>query len=236
MTSQHIVIIGGTSGIGKEIAREGLRRGSTVTIAGANEDKARQVARALGPEARSGRCDLCDPASIQQFFSEIASIDHLVLTALKRDFNTLAGYQPDTSSETLLMKTVGYVAAVHHAMPALTDASSVLLFGGASAWRPVPGSTTITMANAAVLGMTRTLAIEAAPTRVNAITPGLVRGTPATDDADEIRRAVFEQLRSKLPGQRLPHVDDVVMAAFMLMDNPGINAENLVVDGGMSVI
>jgi len=89
------------------------------------------------------------------------------------------------------------------------------------------------MANAAVVGLMNSLAVQIAPVRVNTITPGVVAGTDAVEDADPERRKAYEKLADRTPGKRLPTPDDIVRAAFALIDNPGINAVELVVDGGM---
>jgi NAD(P)-dependent dehydrogenase (short-subunit alcohol dehydrogenase family) len=94
---------------------------------------------------------------------------------------------------------------------------------------PYPGSTTITMANGAVTSMVRTLAVELAPVRVNAIHPGAVGDSPAVS---EMPPALIEATRARTPTGRLATMDDVAAAALSLLDNPGINGVNLPVDGG----
>lgn len=87
-----------------------------------------------------------------------------------------------------------------------------------------------------MVGLANSLAVQIAPARVNVITPGVVGGPAAVDRADPERAVAYEAARQRTPGMRLPGPDDIVDAAFALLDNPGINAANLVVDAGMHII
>ncbi|WP_185981648.1 SDR family oxidoreductase [Skermania sp. ID1734] len=229
----HVVVIGGTSGLGLDIARACTELGAHVTVAGRDITRARAAAADLGDLASHNSCDLTDFGSIERFFAGIDVVDHQILTALDRDFNSINDFRADDSASTMLMKTVGYAVAVHAALGKFSDRASVVLFSGLSMWIPMPGSTTISMANAGVIGLMNSLATQIAPVRVNAITPGVVVGTNAVDDADPVRAETYERLRQRTPGKRLPTPQDIVSATFALTDNPGINAANLVVDAGM---
>lgn len=236
-TAKHVVIIGGTRGLGLEIARAAVARGDRVTVTGRDPDNARQRSAELGENAVHGVCDLTDWNSLETFFAAIDEpIDHLVLVALDRDNNDIRDFRPDDSAHTSLMKNVGYATSVHYALPKLSPEGSVLMFSGLSMWRPFPGSTTISMANAGVVGLATSLAVQIAPVRVNVITPGVVAGTDAVANAAPVRADAYEAARQRTPGKRLPTPDNIVDASFALMDNRGINAANLVVDAAMHTI
>ncbi|TQL67913.1 NAD(P)-dependent dehydrogenase (short-subunit alcohol dehydrogenase family) [Nocardioides albertanoniae] len=234
--NRHVVVIGGTQGLGLEIARSVVGRGDRATVAGRHADVAEQAAKELGDLAAYAVCDLTDWSSLERFFESMGPIDHLVLAALDRDNNDIREFRPDDSQRTSVMKNVGYATAVHYALPKLTPEGSVLMFSGLSMWRPFPGSTTISMANAGVVGLANSLAVQIAPVRVNVITPGVVAGTQAVDNADQVRADAYEVARQRTPGKRLPHTQDIVDASLALLDNPGINGANLVVDAGMHLI
>ena len=230
---EHVVVIGGTSNLGLEIARAAAGLGAKVTVAGRNRAKADAAAAEVGSGTGAYSCDLTDWQSLHRMFDELDAVDHLILTALDRDHNTIADFRADDSARTMLMKTVGYAVAVQAALPKFTDTGSVVLFSGLSMWTPMPGSTTISMANGGVIGLMNSLATQVAPVRVNAVTPGVVVGTKAVDNADPVRAEQYERLRRRTPGKRLPTTSDIVAATFALTDNPGLNAANLVVDAGM---
>ncbi|SDI52342.1 NAD(P)-dependent dehydrogenase, short-chain alcohol dehydrogenase family [Sinosporangium album] len=231
----HTVIIGGTKGLGYQIAKATVAAGSRVTITGRDETTAKARAHELGGLATGAACDLNDWDSIDRLFAGIDTVDHLVLTALDRDHNTIAEFRPDDCTQTMMMKTVGYATAVSKAVPKFSADSSVVLFSGLSMLRPVPGSTTLSMANAAILGLLNTLTVEIAPVRVNVITPGVVGGTDAVDKADPVRADWYEAMRQRTPAKRLPSPEDIVSAVFFLQDCQGVNGANLIVDAGMNL-
>ena len=182
----HLLVIGGARGLGFELARTASEQGARVTVTGRDAHVADARAAELGPSARGLACDLLDAASLGRLFTDIDAVDHLVLTAIERDHNTVADFRADAAARMMLIKTVGYANAVAHALPKLDPDGSVVLFSGLSMWRPSPGSTTMSMANSAILGLVNSLAAEIAPVRVNAITPGSVAGTEAIDNADPV--------------------------------------------------
>lgn len=229
----HVVVIGGTNGLGLDIAKAAHALGARVTVAGRDQDRAEKAASTIGQSASGQCCDLTSWDSLAALFAEIDVVDHLILTALDRDNNTIADFRPDDAVRTLVMKNVGYAVAVQHALSKFSKNASVVMFSGLSMWLPMPGSTTISMANAGVVGLMNSLALQIAPVRINTITPGVVAGTDAVDNAAQVRGDRYEHLRQRTPGKRLPTPDDIVAATFALTDNLGINATNLVVDAGM---
>lgn len=232
----HLLVIGGARGLGFELARTASEQGARVTVTGRDAQVAAARATELGPSARGLACDLSDAASLGRLFADIDVVDHLVLTAIERDHNTAADFHADAAARMMLIKTVGYANAVAHALAKLDPDGSVVLFSGLSMWRPSPGSTTLSMANSAILGLVNSLAVELAPVRVNAITPGSVAGTDAIDNADPVRAKFFEAQRQRTPAKRLPSPDDIVAAVLFLLTCRGVNGENLVVDAGAHLL
>ncbi|MFI5960165.1 SDR family NAD(P)-dependent oxidoreductase [Cryptosporangium sp. NPDC051539] len=226
-------MIGGTRGLGLELARAAHVLGARVTVGGRDREVADEAARSVGEECRANVCDLTDWSSIETFISACGPIDHLILTAVDRDVRPLTDYRPEESARAILMKTVGYATAIHHALPRFRPNASVVMFGGLSAWRPAPGSTTLSTANSAIIGLMNSLALEVAPVRVNTIVPGAVGDSAATLNAPPENRGAFEALRTRTPTRRLVTTKNVVAATFALLDNDGINALPLVVDGGI---
>ncbi|WP_460402308.1 SDR family NAD(P)-dependent oxidoreductase [Actinophytocola sediminis] len=228
-------MIGGTRGLGLELARAAHALGSQVTVGGRDGEVAHEAARSVGDRCRAGVCDLTDWSSIETFVSACGPIDHLILTAVDRDIRALADYRPEESARAIIMKTVGYATAVHHALPRFRPNASVVIFGGLSAWKPAPGSTTLSTANSAILGLMNSLALEIAPVRVNTIVPGAVGDSPVTRNAPPESQRAFEAVRTRTPTQRLVTTRNIVAATFALLDNDGINGIPLVVDGGLTL-
>jgi NAD(P)-dependent dehydrogenase (short-subunit alcohol dehydrogenase family) len=127
------------------------------------------------------------------------------------------------------MKLVGYTEVIHTLLPRMSDESAILLFGGLARDRPYPGSTTVTTVNGGVTSLVRTLVIELAPIRVNAIHNGIVGDSPQWKDMPAERR---QALVDRTPTGRLVTMVESVGASRFLLENGAINGINLAVDGG----
>lgn len=223
------VIIGGTEGIGHEMARLVLARGDSVVITGRDRAKAEGIAASLGAGARGLGVDLSKPHGIAAALAEIEGpVRHVAIPAVLRDANSARDYNIDGAIALATLKLVGYTAAVSALLPKLTPDAAIVLFGGLAKERPYPGSTTVTAVNGAVTSMVRTLAVELAPIRVNAIHPGIVGDSPYWAG----KTAVLDGMIARTPTRRLATMADVASAALFLLDNPSINGVNLNIDGG----
>ena len=222
------IIVGGTQGIGLEIARIMVKRGDRVIITGRDQQRAEGVAEKLGSNARGIALDLTKPHSIAQSLAGVGSIRHVVLSAIQRDMNTAREYDIDRAINLVTLKLVGYTEVIHALLPSLTDAASIVLFGGLAKDRPYPGSTTVTSINGAVSTMVHTLAIELAPIRVNAIHPGIIGDSPAwSEKQDALDRTI-----ARTPTKRLATMKDVAGATLFLLENQSVNGVNLNIDNG----
>jgi NAD(P)-dependent dehydrogenase (short-subunit alcohol dehydrogenase family) len=221
------VIIGGTSGIGRELARLLAGRGESVVITGRDETRAKSVAAEIGVQGLA--LDLARPAEIAARLSSIERVDHLVIAAIQRDENSVRNYDIERATRLATLKLVGYTEAIHVLFPRMTKDASVVLFGGLAKERPYPGSTSVTTVNGAISSLTLSLAVELGPIRVNAIHPGIVGDSPAWSGKPP---EVLERIRSRTPTGRLPTMADVASAVLFLLDNGSVNAINLNVDGG----
>jgi NAD(P)-dependent dehydrogenase (short-subunit alcohol dehydrogenase family) len=223
-----VVVVGGTSGLGREIAAHYLGTGREVVIAGRDPARAAKVAGELGGSVSSVALDLSRPHDIAGALDGVGPVDHLVLAAIERDQNSAGEYDVDRALYLVTLKLVGYTEVVHALLPRLSPDGSVLLFGGQAKERPYPGSTTVTTVNGAVVGMVTTLALELKPVRVNALHPGIVGDSPFWRGKDEY----LESVRKRTPTGRLTTMADIVGASVFLLENPAVNGVNLAVDGG----
>jgi len=135
------------------------------------------------------------------------------------------------------IKLVGYVEAVSAALPRLKPTSSIVLFAGVSKTNPYPGSTMISVVNGGIVGMTKTMAVELAPIRVNCISPGLVLDSPTWKNI--LARGpnpVVDAMAAKTPTRRLAMTEDVIQGVFSLLDNKAVNGIDLDLDGGIQLV
>jgi NAD(P)-dependent dehydrogenase (short-subunit alcohol dehydrogenase family) len=222
------VVIGGTQGLGRELSLQLANRGEQVFLTGRDSARANRIASEIGRGARGLALDLTRPHDIAGALREVPRVKHLVIAAIERDSNTARDYNVDRAIKLATLKLVGYTEVIHALVPRLEPGASIVLFGGLAKERPYPGSTTITAVNGAISSMIRTLAVELAPIRVNAIHPGIIGDTPEwAGKQDALERTI-----ARTPTRQLATMKDVAGATLFLLDNQGVNGVNLAVDGG----
>lgn len=236
-SNSHIVIIGGTSALGLDIAKAAHAAGCKVTVAGRGAERAAKVAASIGSGTTGVHVDLEDSASILPALREGPPIDHLVITSIMRLATTVKDFNVREAERLARIKLIGYIEAVSAALPRLRPTSSIVLFAGVSKSNPYPGSTMISTVNAGVVGMTKTMAVELAPIRVNCISPGLVLDSP-TWKAILAKGPVplVDAMAAKTPTKRLAMTEDVIQGVFALLDNKAINGIDLELDGGIQLV
>jgi NAD(P)-dependent dehydrogenase (short-subunit alcohol dehydrogenase family) len=229
MATGNVVIVGGTQGLGRELAQSYADDGRAVVVTGRDQARADAAASEIGGNTRGIGFDLAEPHAISDRLADVGDVDHLVLAAIERDVNKVGEYDIAGALRLVTLKLVGYTEVIHALMPRLGDDSSILIFGGLARDRPYPGSTTVTTVNGGVTSLVRTLVIELAPTRVNALHPAIVGDSPQWKDMPPER---MQALVERTPIGRLVTMGEVVNASRFLLENEAINGINLTVDGG----
>ena len=205
--------------------------GRRVVVTGRDAERAAAAAAELGASVEGLAFDLAEPTTIAAALAGVGSVDRLVLAALERDLNTVKDYDIGAALRLVTLKLVGYTEVIHSLLPRLTPDASILLYGGLAKLRPYPGSTTITTINHGVDGLVRSLAIEIAPIRVNALHPGIVADSPFWAPKTE----ALEATKAKTPTGRLVTMRDVTDAAVFLLENPSMHGSEIQIDGGWSL-
>ncbi|MBK6804128.1 MAG: SDR family oxidoreductase [Betaproteobacteria bacterium] len=223
------VIIGGTSGLGKQLAGVLAKRGDEVIVTGRDAARAQAAAREIGGRTRGLAVDLANPSEIAGKLADVGAVKHLVIAAIERDDNSVRKFDVARAARLVTLKLVGYPEVVHTLAPRFTPDASIVLFGGLAKERPYPGSTTVTTVNGGVNNMIKTLAVELAPVRVNAVHPGIVGDSPAWNGKPP---EVLQRVVARTPLGRLVTMDEVVGSVLFLLDNRGVNGVNLYMDGG----
>jgi NAD(P)-dependent dehydrogenase (short-subunit alcohol dehydrogenase family) len=231
LAERSVVVIGGTSGLGKDLAERYVEMGRRVVISGRDAERTATIAEAMGGSVTSVAFDLAEPDGIAAALQGIGEVDRLALAALERDQNTVKDYDISAAIRLATLKLVGYTEVVHALAQRLTQDASIVVYGGLAKLRPYMGSTTVTTVNAAVDGLVRTLAAELPPIRVNALHPGIVGDSPYWAPKTEALAAVKE----RTPTGRLVQMRDVTDAALFLLENPSMHGGELRVDGGWSL-
>jgi NAD(P)-dependent dehydrogenase (short-subunit alcohol dehydrogenase family) len=226
------VIVGGTSGLGRALAQLYADRGETVIVSSRDEGRAQAAAADIGGRTSGVALDLSKPQEIAAALKDVGPVRNLALVAVERDYNTVEDYDVERAIRLVTIKLVGYTEVVHALRSRLQSDASIVLFGGLAKERPYDGSTTISTVNDAMVGLTKTLARELAPLRVNAIHPGVVGNHPEWSTKP---KEILENLRVRTPLGRLVTLDEVASATAFLFDHPSVNAVQLYVDGGWMI-
>ncbi len=229
LADQTVVVIGGTSGMGLAIAALAVSNGAAVTIGSRSPEKVASTAKDLGVSGRP--IDTTDEASVQEFFTAVGAVDHLIVTGSSVRTGTLKDAPLADGEFTFRSKFFGpYLCAKHANM---SPTGSITLFSGILSRRPGLNDAVLAGVNAAVEAMGRALARDLAPVRVNTISPGMTRGTAAYLSMPEAaREGMYSSIASRLPIQRVGTGEDIAQATLMLMTNGFITGVTLDVDGG----
>jgi NAD(P)-dependent dehydrogenase (short-subunit alcohol dehydrogenase family) len=231
VAERTIVVIGGTSGIGLELAKDIVAKGDRVVISGRDLARTQQIAASIGDGASAVAVDISEPETIAASLSGIGRVDGLVLAAIERDANTIRDYDIDRAVRLITLKLVGYTETVHALSDRLEPSvdTGIVLFGGRAKDMPYPGSTTVSTINGGVEGLTATLAMELAPIRVNALHPGIIGDSPFWASKPE---GVLDGYKARTPGGQLATMADVVDGVQFLLRNRGISGTSLYLDRG----
>ncbi|GHH87949.1 short-chain dehydrogenase [Streptomyces sulfonofaciens] len=233
LSGQRIVVIGGSSGMGLATARAAAAAGAAVTIASSDEGRLKAALAQLPDTCEGAVADTRDEADVAALFDHVGELDHVVYTAgdTVRP-QPLADLPLDAARELFEVRFWGAVATVKHAARRVRPGGSIVLTSGTVAVRPAPGTALAAGAAAATEGLTRGLAAELAPVRVNAVRPGAVR-TPLWDPVPEPQRAaLFATLADRTLTKSIGGADEIAAAHLYLMENRFVTGTVLTVDGG----
>ena len=233
IAGQRIAILGGGSGIGLATGSVLAGHGATVLLAGRNRAKIDAAAQGIGKLASAHVLDATKPESLRAFFEQAAPLHHLVLSISAGEgagpFRTLelsrlrAGFEG---------KFWACVAAMQAAVPVLQPFGSITVVTAISARTARPGTAGLAAINGALEAMIKPLAVELAPLRVNAVSPGVVE-TPWWDRMPAPQReAVFTEAASSLPVGRVGQPDEAAQAVALLVTNGFITGTVIECDGG----
>jgi NAD(P)-dependent dehydrogenase (short-subunit alcohol dehydrogenase family) len=181
LTDSRIVILGGSTGIGFATAKAASAEGGRVTIAGRSAQKLKAARAALGNKVETVALDVNDESAVRNFFEGRDVIDHIFITAGNPAH--APRLEIDTRLLRLAMETgfMGALYAAKYGAPKIRGNGSITFRSGSTTTTPLPGEPVVTASCAAVEAFARALAVDLAPIRVNAITPGYIE-TPFLDD------------------------------------------------------
>jgi NAD(P)-dependent dehydrogenase (short-subunit alcohol dehydrogenase family) len=234
LDGRTVLVIGGTSGIGLETARLARAQGADVIITARDPDRLHRVGLELG--ASIAAFDATDFDRLARFFDELPGpVDHVLLSGSGPDYTPFAELDVDQARRNADAHLWLPLQLARLARDKVRPGGTLLFLGGTGGRRPAAGPL-IAAVTAALPALTKSLALELAPVRVNLIAPGFV-DTPLSaailGDQLDARR---EQLRTKLPIQRVVGPADVAALALHLMTNTAVTGATFDIDGGQQLV
>jgi NAD(P)-dependent dehydrogenase (short-subunit alcohol dehydrogenase family) len=226
LQGKTMVVVGGRSGIARQIATDAAAAGVRVLLAGRSPEKL-----AAGAGVEVARLDLGVEQSIAALAEQVGTLDYLVSVANAAANGPVTGLERDAVVSAFDAKVIGPILLAKHFGPRFTEGGSMLLFAGIVGWRPSAGKTVTAATNGAVSFLASALAVELAPVRVNAVSPGII-DSGAWDGLGEGRQKLFEDTAARVPARRVGQLADISSAALLALTNPFITGDTLHVDGG----
>jgi NAD(P)-dependent dehydrogenase (short-subunit alcohol dehydrogenase family) len=233
LTDTRAVILGGTSGIGLATARAAAAAGASVVVASANPERVDAALEQLPADAEGYAVDLRDDNAIRALFARLGAFDHLVFTAGDALLiSPLGELDLTTARRAYDVRFWGALAAVRHAAPLIRAGGSITLSSGGAGERPMTGWSVAASICGAVESLTRALALELAPIRVNAVTPGLVRTELWSPLGEQATNDLYASYGSTLPVGRVGEPEEIAETFLYLMGNGYTTGSIVPVNGG----
>ena len=240
LSEQRVVVIGGSSGIGFAVAQRACADGSHVVIGSSNSSNVEAAVSRLGNDASGSAVDVRDEASVAAFFEQIETFDHLVFTAgdwgAVRAGGTFAELDLAVANDVFAVRFWGAVAAIKHAQGRISTNGSITLTDGMIAHRPRKNAALNTAMAGAIEHLTRSLAVDLAPLRVNAVCPGYVLTEVWDSIPEDQREAQIHRLTERHPLPRAGDPAELAEAYLYLMRGTFSTGQVLILDGGMSLV
>ncbi|MEU6556895.1 SDR family oxidoreductase [Streptomyces sp. NPDC046915] len=233
---QRVAVMGGSSGIGEAAAAAFAADGAEVVITGRDQERLDAAATRIGGKTSAHRLDAADRAAVDAFFAQSGPVDHLVLALSgAKGGGPFAALDLAELAEGFDGKFWPHLRVLQAALPRLRADGSVTLITAASARAAMPGTAGLAAINGALEAMVPPLAVELAPLRVNAVSPGVV-DTPWWDAMPaEQRQATFDALAAATPVGRVGRPEDIARAVHMLAANTFVTGVVLEATGGVNL-
>jgi NAD(P)-dependent dehydrogenase (short-subunit alcohol dehydrogenase family) len=231
LREKTVVVVGAGSGIGRGVAEAALDEEMRVIAVG----RTREKLTAIDPRVRAVVADVTREDEVARLFEETGAFDHLVVTAHDLRYEAIGTFDLEAARHALESKVVAALLLAKHASRKIAQDGSMTFTAGVASERPMSRASVVATANAALAGLTRALAVELAPVRVNVLSPGWV-DTPVWDRVSSDKQAAFAAMAARLPARRIGTPADIAHAARFLMENAFVTGTVLHVDGGHRLV
>ena len=236
LAGQKVVVIGGSSGIGLETARQARSESADVIVAGRDPERVERAARELGALS-SAAFDATDFARLERFFEALPTpIDHVLVTGPGPYYGTLAEFDFDKARRDVEAHLFLPIQVARLAAKKVRPGGTLLFMTGTGGRHTAPGMILMGALTAAMPALTKNLALEMAPIRVNLIAAGFVDSPLSASLLGDQLEARREQLRKTLPIRRVVGPADIAALAIHLMTNTAVTGATYDIDGGEQLV
>lgn len=231
---RRVLVVGRGGGIARAVTLALRGAGAAVVVAG--RDPEALAAAYDDPGVTAERADLTDEAGVAALAERLGRIDHVVSTASARARGAVGDLGHDTVLKSFEVKVLGPILLAKYLAPRMPADGSFVFFSGSSARKPAAGMLAVGATNAAVDVVTRGLAVELAPIRVTAVSPGTI-DTGAYDGLGAEKKAeLFATRVATNPARRIGRPEDIADAVVFALTNTFLTGVTLNVDGGEPLV
>jgi NAD(P)-dependent dehydrogenase (short-subunit alcohol dehydrogenase family) len=231
LKDQTVLVVGRGGGIARAIALAALAAGARVIAAGRRQE-ALSAAYAAEPGVSTQTVDVTDEASIAALGERLGPVDHVVCTASAPARGRVADLDPDAVRLSFDTKVIGPLMLAKHLAPRMNKGGSFVIFSGVASTKIAVGTLGVAITNAAAETLARSLALELAPIRVNAISPGVIDTSAWDVLGEQGKAATFADISARNPARRIGTPDDIAQGVMFALTNTFLTGQTLHIDGG----
>src|SRR5215468_3226513 len=232
LQNKKVVVVGGSSGIGYATAAMAKSKGAEVTIASRSGQRLEAAGKSLGVTAIAA--DVTSDEAVEGLFKQCGPVDHVVVTAAQLRTGPFKSLPIADARATMEGKFWGAWRVARAAE--INAGGSLTIVSGFLSIRPRPGSAIVGAANGALEALARSLAIDLAPVRVNAVSPGIIDTPIRAAMPEDARRAMLAKIAAGLPVARVGVADDIALQILAFMENGFATGAIVYIDGGGVVV
>jgi NAD(P)-dependent dehydrogenase (short-subunit alcohol dehydrogenase family) len=231
LKGQTVLVVGRGSGIARAVATAARDAGAQVVAAG-RDQRGLADAYAGEPDMRTDTVDLTDEASIAALSRRLGTVDHVVSTASARARGHIADLDRDAVRRSFDTKVIGPLMLAKHLANQIGEGGSITLFSGVAAAKIAVGTMAVAITNGAADILARSLALELAPIRVNAISPGVIDSGAWDDLGPQAKAEYIATIRRRNPTGSIGTMGDIADCVLFAMTSPFLTGTTLHIDGG----
>ncbi|HXO36474.1 MAG TPA: SDR family oxidoreductase [Candidatus Acidoferrales bacterium] len=235
--NKRVVVVGGSSGVGLAVAEKAALQGAEVIIVSSSAGRVQEAIQSIEGNVRGEVVDVSDEKAVEGFFTNLGAFDHLVFTAGDSlQLHELADTDLKQARSAFELRYWSALAAVKYGSPQIRKGGSIVLTTGVAGRRPHSGWVVVASVCGTIEALTRALAVELAPIRVNAVSPGVVRTNLWQNMSSSEREQLFESVGKRLPVGRVGEAREIAQAYLFLMQEGFSTGQTVVVDGGTVLV